>query len=53
MGGIIRLSEEAQANIRKAREVRDKRSLDDVIKDIRRERKERQKLIFRRMISKK
>lgn len=52
MGGVIRLSEEAKENIRKAREERDKRTLDDVIKDIRRERKERQKLVFRRMMSK-
>lgn len=52
MGGVMKLSEEAQANIRKAREARAKLTLDDVIKEIRKERKERQKLFFLRMMNK-
>lgn len=50
---MIKLSPEVQAKIKKAQQERDARPLKDVIKDIRKERKERQKLLIRRMLQKK
>lgn len=48
--GSIKLSPEAQKNIREAQERRNSRSLADVVKDIRKERKERQKRAILRMM---
>lgn len=51
--GSIQFSEETRKKIREAQQKRLSRSLDDVIKDIRKERKERQLRAVKRMMDQK
>ena len=51
--GSIKLSEAARQNIREANQKKFSRSLDDVVKDIRKERKARQIRAIQRMLEKK
>lgn len=49
MNGSIKLSPETQDALRKAREKRNAKTMDETIADIRRERKEREKRLVQRL----